>query len=659
MKKPGARLSLPAVLALLLALCLLATPGPPAAGAGRTTPPAGSALRVSLAPLNPDYLRSLAVASVDALSSAAGRYGLGVRPGPQDFSYARGMQVLGARGTLPATYDLRTLGRVTSVKDQNPHGTCWAFASLASLESCLLPGETWDFSEDNMLLTSGFDNRGDPYTSGHILMSTAYLVRWGGPVNESEDAYDDSYTPPGLTPRKHVQEVNWIPPRGDALDNDNVKNAIMQYGGADASLGWYGAPEGSSYYNASTASYYYNGGASINHAVLIIGWDDNYPAANFATAPPGNGAFIVKNSWGATHGSNGYLYVSYYDSKFGRSINPMAVFDKAESTSNYTDIYQYDPLGYVGDCGLSSSTGWFANVFTAQATASLSAVGFYTVVPGSSYEVYTGSSLVAKKLRTSGTLAYMGYHTVTLPSSVGVTSGQQFAVAVKMTSPGYYRPIAIEYPAAGYSSGATAQAGQSYVSSTGTSWTDLTTKVTNANVCLKAYVKAFAAQPPTISGFTPTSGPVGTSVTVTGSGFGGATAVTFNDAAATFGVDSDTQITATVPADATTGKIAVTTPGGSATSAMSFTVTQSPSITKLKPASGQRGATVTVSGTDFGAEQGTSAVKFGRTTCTKYVSWSDGRIKCKVPAKAKYGAVKVTVTTAAGRSNFLGFTVKR
>jgi hypothetical protein len=397
---------------------------------------------------------------------------------------------------------------------------------------------------------------------------------------------------------------------------------------------------------------------STNHGVLIVGWDDSYSAANFATTPPGNGAFIVKNSWGAAWGDSGYFYVSYYDSKFGRT-KPMAVFNKAESTSNFIDRYEYDPLGEVDRIGYSSSTGWFANVFTAQATASLSAVGFYTVVPGSSYEVYTGSSLVAKKLRTSGTLAYMGYHTVTLPSSVGVTSGQQFAVAVKMTSPGYYRPIAIEYPAAGYSSGATAQAGQSYVSSTGTSWTDLTTKVTNANVCLKVYVKAFVAQPPTISGFTPTSGPVGTSVTVTGSGFGGATAVTFNDAAATFGVDSDTQITATVPAGATTGKIAVTTPGGSATSAMSFTVTQSPSITKLKPASGQRGATVTVSGTDFGAAQGTSAVEFGSTTCTKYVSWSDGRIKCKVPAKAKYGAVKVTVTTAAGRSNFLGFTVKR
>ena len=167
------------------------------------------------------------------------------------------------------------------------------------------------------------------------------------------------------------------------------------------------------------ASYYYNGSSSTNHDVLVVGWDDNYAAANFATTPAGNGAFIVKNSWGTGWGSSGYFYVSYYDSKFGRDSNPMAVFNNAEPTGNYTGIYQYDPLG---DCqrstGIASSTGWFANVFTAQATASLSAVGFYTLAPGTSYEVYTGSSLATKTLSTSGTLAYMGYHTVTLPSPV-------------------------------------------------------------------------------------------------------------------------------------------------------------------------------------------------------------------------------------------------
>ena len=67
---------------------------------------------------------------------------------------------------------------------------------------------------------------------------------------------------------------------------------------------------------------------------------------------------------------------------------------------------------------------------------------------------------------------------------------------------------------------------------------------------------------PTITSFIPSSGSAGMSVVITGTGFTGATSVTFNDVSSAFIVNSDTQITATVPANATTGRIRVTTPGG-------------------------------------------------------------------------------------------------
>jgi len=77
---------------------------------------------------------------------------------------------------------------------------------------------------------------------------------------------------------------------------------------------------------------------------------------------------------------------------------------------------------------------------------------------------------------------------------------------------------------------------------------------------------------PTISSFTPPSGPGGTPVTITGTGLMQTTKVTFNNKVAAFTVNSDVQVTAAVPTGATTGKISITTLGGTAVSATSFTV---------------------------------------------------------------------------------------
>jgi thiol-disulfide isomerase/thioredoxin len=82
-------------------------------------------------------------------------------------------------------------------------------------------------------------------------------------------------------------------------------------------------------------------------------------------------------------------------------------------------------------------------------------------------------------------------------------------------------------------------------------------------------------------------------------------------------------------------------------------------ITKLSPTSARRAATVTLEGTGFGPLRGSSLVMFGGTRCVTYLTWGATRIRCRVPAKASVGPVKVTVTTTAGASNAKSFTVKR
>ena len=148
---------------------------------------------------------------------------------------------------------------------------------------------------------------------------------------------------------------------------------------------------------------------------------------------------------------------------------------------------------------------------------------------------------------------------------------------------------------------------------------------------------------PTISSFSPTSGVVGTSVTITGTNFTGATAVKFNGTSASFTVASATSVTATVPSGATTGTISVTTAGGTATSSASFTVTvAAPTISSFSPTSGPVGTSVVITGTNF---TGATAVKFNGTAAT-YTVGSATSVTATVPSGATTGTI--AVTTAGG-----------
>jgi hypothetical protein len=162
---------------------------------------------------------------------------------------------------------------------------------------------------------------------------------------------------------------------------------------------------------------------------------------------------------------------------------------------------------------------------------------------------------------------------------------------------------------------------------------------------------------PSITSLSPTSGLVGASVTVTGANFGaaqGTSTVTFNGITAIPTNWSASSIVVPVPAGATTGNV-VATVGGVASNGLNFTVTVPvPSITSLNPTSGLVGASVTISGANFGATQGTSTVKFNGITATP-TSWSATSIVAPVPASATTGNVVVTVGGVA--SNGVSFTV--
>jgi C1A family cysteine protease len=495
------RIVAPLVLAAALITVSLAAPRAWAAGP-----------RLEAAPFSAEFLRYQADLKVsrslgwDRLPG----FRLGLVPTPMDPPASGDARLDAARGVYPASYDLRTADKVSPVKDQRQWGTCWTFATLASLESCLLPGELRDLSEDNLALNAGFDTGSTPAQKydhgGNYSMSTAYLIRWDGPVDESEDAYGDSTTPPGLAANEHVQEVLYVPGGTSATDTANIKYALTTYGAVATSIDWQSA-----YYSTGTAGFYDDGDGPTNHAVTIVGWDDGYAVSNFTSAPPGPGAWLVKNSWGTGWGRSGYFWASYYDQHCARSDVFNAVFEGAQATNTYSDVYSYDPLGQTGSVGVGSTTTWGANVFTARRSGSVAAAGFFTPVPDTSYTVYAGASLGSLQARGSGSISMPGYHTVAFSSPMAVSGGDTYVVAMSLTAPGDKRPIAVECAVPGYSSTAAASPGQSFISGSGSSWIDITTWDSTANVCLKAYTTS--ATPTPTPAPTPTSTPAPTPAT--------------------------------------------------------------------------------------------------------------------------------------------------
>ncbi|WP_053955284.1 lectin like domain-containing protein [Inediibacterium massiliense] len=387
---------------------------------------------------------------------------------------------------LPKKYDLREENRVTAVRDQGKVNGCWAFAALSSLESNMKDKNIdIDFSENHMMTHHGFDLK--PTDGGNIYMAVAYLASFKGPVLEEKDPYLG-------TPIKReiygedaqIKDVIFIPKRKDFKDNEKIKKAIHTYGAVYTNIKW-----DDDYYNKEKKAY---GSTSklkgYDHTVTIIGWDDDYPKENFKSNEIyGDGAFLCKNSWGTSFGDEGYFYISYYDFNIGDTEN--AVFVGREK--QYDNIYQYDPLGQTTEYGFGMDTAWFSNIFEAKASnEKLSGVSFYTRGEESEYEIWICRnfedihSFSTKEKIKSGKIDSMGYHTISI-DSIELSKNEKFAVIVKLITKGSKDPIAIESPKGFKSSKARSNQGESYISTEGNDWKDITFYEPNTNVCLKAF----------------------------------------------------------------------------------------------------------------------------------------------------------------------------
>lgn len=401
-------------------------------------------------------------------------------------------------GTLPARYNLAENGFVTDVKNQQDSGNCWAFAALASLETCVLKAsnKTFNFSVENMKnlieMYSAYGWKMETNEGGYNGMPMGYLASWLGPVNATLDPFDDKGTlSPLLDSEMHIQNIYVLPARTSYTDNDAIKEAILKYGGLYAS--YY---HSAGYLNSKTNAYYDPYTGNGNHAITVVGWDDNYSKNNFYTTPAGDGAFIVKNSWGSSWGDNGYFYISYYDRVlFDVNKDNQAFTYILNDTVRYTKNYQYDVAGMTDYLITGKKTVWYKNIYNATGNEAIAAVStFFNTTVDYEISIYVNDVL---QLTQNGRHEGSGYYTIPLKEYVPVAVGDIFKIVVKLANPqnGYAAvPISEQLS----TTRCYYAPGVSYFSNDGKKWTDLYdysasaySHTYNSQVaCLKAFTVA-------------------------------------------------------------------------------------------------------------------------------------------------------------------------
>ena len=419
--------------------------------------------------------------------------------------------------TLPSKYDLRETDYVPVLKNQGSTGGCWAFSTTTVLETIvkIKYKENYVFSTRHIeyALTRGFNNNQineygfnrAPGTGGDYHMAASYLVNGLGPVLEEDMPFEDNEDVIDISEidKEAVFDVNDVVLKTGNIGTpctssqiSEIKEYVYQNGAVAASIYMLLSDN---YYNSTTGAYYYNGSKSTNHAITIIGWDDNYSKNNFSSKnrPSSNGAWIVQNSYGTNYSLNGYNYISYEDVHTCDQIMSVVDLDKDIDDNSYIlDKLGYNQyFGYIyGDKG--STEAYAMNIFTKEKgkrevlkeiTMGSSGTGSYTIyyMEGKANNRKTSEML----LLGSGKLEHSGYVTHKLDNPKILDDDvTDYSIVVYYKMDSSTMPIPVSGRDSNRYSPVSVASGVTFASPDGINWSDLS----NFNgTLLIASIKAF------------------------------------------------------------------------------------------------------------------------------------------------------------------------
>ncbi len=369
--------------------------------------------------------------------------------------------IVGAAGGMRRTasaYNGYEMGVLPPIRDQNPYGACWAFAAIAAAEADLIadgsvsPGSV-DLSELHLAYFAKHtytDPKGlnigdwisDSYSAdyldagGNDNEATLTMANLAGPVDESYAPYDTAavYAPLGTEAKActSVQLVGTYELNPD--DRSAIKEAILEHGGVTASIM---AKHNEGCYSAKGNCFYYPGSGS-DHAVLLVGWDDSFSKDRFLQGrrPAGDGAWLVRNSWGYEgYSFYGYFWLSYYDGGLLSSRCCTAYDVEAVVSDN---VYACDTLAPL--------TTWYYSIregdsvvqhLTVDEDEIVEAVGMKL---GANNNVSVTVSDGSRTAKGSFISTYSGFYRIRLNQPIPVSERKELTITVKYNAPGqlYY-----------------------------------------------------------------------------------------------------------------------------------------------------------------------------------------------------------------------------
>ncbi len=358
--------------------------------------------------------------------------------------------------SLPESYNAVEKGYVTPVKNQGDFGTCAAFSTISCLESdYIMQGygtkDNTDFSEaylywfsinngwndeDSRYYGDGFEYEGNVFSIGLNELELFSSLKTDTAIAYEKDFPYSPYNYDNMGDYSEIEKVSSgcnIRVKDvvtfDLDDRDSVKQWVLEHGGASVMF------NSNQFYHGDNGTVAVNKLKIIsNHAVTIVGWDDNFKAqgkfSELVMSKPG--AWYCKNSWGTGWGDDGYFWLPYNDptimSIMGYSVT---VNNSCESKYSYNALPDYTEPVVLGDVTKT------ANRFTADTNGVIEKVAFYTFADSDvKVSVYkdNGSGVPdsGKALATAdGHYVAEGYYTEKLSNTVSVKEGDVFYVVAE------------------------------------------------------------------------------------------------------------------------------------------------------------------------------------------------------------------------------------